>query len=219
MPEGTPTLMSHRSSDDYILMSKPRVIFVLGGPGSGKGTHCDQLRERFSLLHLSVGDILRDFLKTGSKEAEEISRRMKEGQMVPSQIVVEQLKKKILSIGTGRIVMVDGFPRNQENIDLWEQIVGEEIKVILLAYIEVRDEVMIQRLLNRGKTSGRLDDTEEVITKRLATFHSETEPVLIHYKRLYREGKTRVFVVNGELKLEDAQARFKKFFEHNRILE
>lgn len=70
------------------MSAKPKVIFVLGGPGSGKGTHCDLLRERFNLLHLSVGDILREYLKAGSKEAQEISRRMKEGQMVPSLIVV-----------------------------------------------------------------------------------------------------------------------------------
>jgi adenylate kinase family enzyme len=77
---------------------------------------------------------------------------------------------------------------------------------------------MIERLLNRGKTSGRLDDTEEVITKRLVTFHNETEPVLVHFKRLYREGSTRVFSVNGELELEDVQGRFKKFFTHNHII-
>jgi adenylate kinase family enzyme len=102
------------------MSANPKVIFVLGGPGSGKGTHCDMLRERFSLLHLSVGDILREYLKSGSKEAQEISKRMKEGQMVPSRIVVEQLKKKILEVGKGRTVMVDGFPRNKENIDVWE---------------------------------------------------------------------------------------------------
>lgn len=138
--------------------------------------------------------------------------------MVPSRIVVEQLKKKILEVGKGRTVMVDGFPRNQENIDVWEEVVGQDITVILLAYIEVRDQVMIDRLLNRGKTSGRLDDTEEVITKRLVTFHNETEPVLAHYKRLYHEGKTNVFLVNGELELENVQARFKKFFDHSQIL-
>jgi adenylate kinase family enzyme len=71
------------------MTAKPQVIFVLGGPGSGKGTHCDMLRERFKLKHLSVGDILREYLKSGSKEALEISKKMKEGQMVPSQIVVE----------------------------------------------------------------------------------------------------------------------------------
>lgn len=72
----------------FLMSDKPRVIFVLGGPGSGKGTHCDMLRERFNLLHLSVGDILREYLKSGTKEAAEISKRMKEGQMVPSGIVV-----------------------------------------------------------------------------------------------------------------------------------
>lgn len=126
---------------------------------------------------------------------------MKEGQMVPSKIVVEELKKKILSLGTQKIVMVDGFPRNQENINSWEEIVGKQIEVILLLYIEVRDEIMIERLLNRGKTSGRLDDTQEVITKRLVTFHHETEPVLVHYKQLYHEGVTKVCSVNGELPL------------------
>lgn len=68
---------------------------------------------------------------------------MKEGQMVPSKIVVEELKKKILSLGTQKIVMVDGFPRNQENINSWEEIVGNQIEVILLLYIEVRDQIMI----------------------------------------------------------------------------
>ncbi len=69
-------------------MAKPQVMFFLGGPGSGKGTHCDLLRERYNLLHLSVGDILREYLKSGTKEAQEIAKKMKEGQMAPSKIVV-----------------------------------------------------------------------------------------------------------------------------------
>lgn len=66
------------------MTEKPRIIFVLGGPGSGKGTQCDLLKKNYDFLHYSVGDILRDFLKTGSKDAKEISKLMKEGQMVPS---------------------------------------------------------------------------------------------------------------------------------------
>ena len=64
--------------------NKPNVIFVLGGPGSGKGTHCDLIRQRYNLTHYSVGDILREFLKSGTKEAQLISQMMKEGQMVSS---------------------------------------------------------------------------------------------------------------------------------------
>jgi len=163
--------------DDYFLYcfismtDKPKVIFVLGGPGSGKGTHCDMLRERYHFVHYSVGDILREYLKSGTKEAAEISKRMKEGQMVSSKPIVESLQKKIKENGSEKIVMIDGFPRNQENMNVWEEIISDAFDVRLLLYIEVQDSVMKSRLLNRGKTSGRLDDNETVIDKRLMTFH------------------------------------------------
>ncbi len=71
---------------------KPKVIFVLGGPGSGKGTHCDLLKKAYHFTHYSVGDILRDFLKSGSPDAKVITNLMKEGKMVPSNIVVKSIK-------------------------------------------------------------------------------------------------------------------------------
>ena len=105
-------------------MSKPQVIFVLGGPGSGKGTQCKLLKEKYSFGHLSVGSILREYLKSGSADAKRISQLMKEGKMAPSEPVVEGLKKKILKEGKGNITMVDGFPRNQDNINAWNKMVG-----------------------------------------------------------------------------------------------
>ncbi len=84
-------------------------------------------------------------------------------------------------------------------------------------YIDVSDKEMRKRLINRGKTSGRLDDTEEVIEKRLSTFHQETEPVLIHYKREYCQGKTKVLNVNGEIGIENAQERIKNFFDYHHM--
>lgn len=138
---------------------------------------------------------------------------MKEGQMVSSKPIVESLKKKIKEAGPGKVVMIDGFPRNQENMTVWDEVIGNAFDVRLLLFIEVEDEVMKERLLNRGKTSGRLDDNEEVIVKRLATFHAETEPVVKHYKHLYKEGKTKVLSINGQLELEDVQRRIKKFLE------
>ena len=143
---------------------------------------------------------------------------MKEGKMAPSEPVVDGIKKKVLKEGQGKITMVDGFPRNQDNIDAWNKMVGKEIEVIFLLYIEVRDDVMRERLLNRGKTSGRLDDTPEVIAKRLVTFHQDTEPVLYHFKHLYQEGKTKVLNINGELPLENAQKRASKFLEFHHIV-
>lgn len=87
----------------------------------------------------------------------------------------------------------------------------------LLIYIDVADDIMRERLLNRGKTSGRVDDNAEVIEKRLITFHSETEPVLVHYKRLYAQGQTKVLNVNGQIGIDVAQTRINNFFTLNHI--
>jgi adenylate kinase family enzyme len=105
--------------------NKPTVIFVLGGPGSGKGTHCKMLKEHYDLTHYSVGDILRENLKSGTSEAKEISRLMKEGQMVPSDFVVKGIKNRILRGDHSKLILLDGFPRNQDNIDAWNKVVGD----------------------------------------------------------------------------------------------
>ena len=118
--------------------------------------------------------------------------------MVPSDFVVKGIKKAILNGDCSKLILLDGYPRNQENIDAWNKVVGDEINISFLMFFEVSDTEMRKRLLNRGKTSGRLDDNPEVIEKRLVTFHEETEPVLWHFKRLYREGKGKVLNVNGE---------------------
>jgi adenylate kinase family enzyme len=138
--------------------AKPEVIFVLGGPGSGKGTHCTLMKEHYDLIHYSVGDILRSQLASGSSEAQEISRLMKEGKMVPSDFVVKGIKDTILKGNCSKLILLDGFPRSQDNIDAWNRVVGDDISVVFLMYIDVSDEEMRRRLLNRGKTSGRLDD-------------------------------------------------------------
>lgn len=88
---------------------------------------------------------------------------MKEGQMVPSDFVVKGIKDKILKGERSKLILLDGFPRNQDNIDAWNRVVGDEIKVELLIFFDVTDDEMRRRLLNRGKTSGRLDDNPEVI--------------------------------------------------------
>ena len=83
--------------------------------------------------------------------------------MVPSDFVVKGIKDKILKGERSKLILLDGFPRNQDNIDAWNRVVGDEIKVELLIFFDVTDDEMRRRLLNRGKTSGRLDDNPEVI--------------------------------------------------------
>jgi len=83
--------------------------------------------------------------------------------MVPSDFVVKGIKNQILKGDQSKVILLDGFPRNQDNIDAWNKVVGDEIRVSLLMFFDVSDDEMRRRLLNRGKTSGRLDDNPEVI--------------------------------------------------------
>ena len=100
---------------------KPSVVFVLGGPGAGKGTQCDRIKEMFGFKHISSGDCLRDERnKPGSKHAELIESYVKEGKLVPVELVLQLVKDKMQELGwAGGKFLIDGFPRGQENWDGW----------------------------------------------------------------------------------------------------
>lgn len=99
---------------------KPLVVFVLGGPGSGKGTQCTRIVNDFGYVHLSAGDLLREEMNSGSKHGEMISTMIKNGEIVPSVVTVNLLKTAIEKSGKDKF-LVDGFPRNQENNSSWEE--------------------------------------------------------------------------------------------------
>jgi len=148
----------------------PKCIFVLGGPGSGKGTQCAKLVESFGCLHLSAGDLLRKEVLTGSKHGLAIADMIKEGKIVPAQVTIDLLKAAMSMAQDGTMVLIDGFPRSMENLEAFEEQVGECALTLLF---DVPPEVMEKRLSQRGKTSGRTDDSGEIITKRVQTFISQ----------------------------------------------
>ncbi|CAE8674951.1 unnamed protein product [Polarella glacialis] len=158
---------------------RPNVIFVLGGPGTGKGTQCARLREKFGYHHLSAGDLLREERsREGSEHGELIMSYINEGKVVPSQITVKLLEKAMRNLGwEGGNFLVDGFPRSFENLSAWEEVVGGKVNVKSCLFFDCSEEVMEARLLERGKTSGRSDDNIEAIKKRFRTFQEETIPV------------------------------------------
>ncbi len=98
---------------------KPVVIFVVGGPGSGKGTQCANIVQEYGWAHLSTGDLLRQEKDSGSELANEINSITKEGKLVPSIILIKLLKKAMEEIGWDKRFLIDGFPRGQENVDVW----------------------------------------------------------------------------------------------------
>ena len=92
--------------------SKPKVLFVLGGPGSGKGTQCENLVERYQVPHFSTGDLLRAEVKTKSDLGKEIQSFISKGEMVPGEVAVNLIRKNILKLGENSLVVIDGYPRN-----------------------------------------------------------------------------------------------------------
>ena len=164
--------------------SKARVVFVIGGPGSGKGTQCTKIKDEFNYNHMSTGDILRNVVKEKQGSAwQELEADMKEGKLIPSDKLISFVKLGIVS-SKNKKILLDGFPRNQDNINEWNKQMKNVADVVAVVYFEVPDDVMKQRLL--GRNEGRADDNEETIAKRLETFNAETKPVIETYEK---EGK------------------------------
>jgi len=115
-------------------VSSQQVIFVLGGPGSGKGTQCAKISRHFGLLHISAGELLREELKAGSSHGIEIGKTIREGKIVPSDVTVGLLARKIG--GKTQSVLVDGFPRNQENNFGWERHIASSVDLRFLLHFD-----------------------------------------------------------------------------------
>ncbi len=162
---------------------KLQVVFVLGGPGSGKGTQCEKIVENFGFTHLSAGDLLRAELKSGSENGTMIENMIKEGKIVPSEVTVKLLQKAMQEIENDKF-LIDGFPRNEENRAAFENVTGIQPEFIL--FFDCPEEEMLKRLLNRNQ--GRVDDNVETITKRFRVFVESSVPVVNYYDS---KGKVR----------------------------
>lgn len=163
----------------------PSVVFVLGGPGSGKGTVCERITEQFGYTHLSAGDLLREERnRRGSQIGELIETHIKEGKLVPAEITVTLLKQAMEKHGwQGGKYLIDGFPRSLENLEAWENMLQDEVLPKFILFLDCSEKVMEVRLLERGKTSGRSDDNIETIRKRFMTFRQESLPVVEKFEK------------------------------------
>jgi len=160
--------------------AKLPVIFVLGGPGCGKGTQCERIVAQYGYTHLSSGDLLRDEVKSGSERGQALNSIMEKGDLVPLEVVLDLIAEEMLKkVATSKGFLIDGYPREQAQGVQFEESILPCTRVL---YFEVPDEVMVERLLNRAKTSGRVDDNEDTIKLRLATFHKHSKPVIEYYK-------------------------------------
>ncbi|XP_026230137.1 UMP-CMP kinase [Anabas testudineus] len=167
---------------------KPQVVFVLGGPGAGKGTQCSKIVEAYSYTHLSAGDLLREErAREGSVDGQLIANYIKEGKIVPVEITINLLKKAMEETMQKDEKMfrflIDGFPRNEDNLEGWKKVMDGKADVKFVLFFNCKNEVCIDRCLERGKSSGRTDDNRESLDKRIQTYLQSTQPIIELYKK------------------------------------
>jgi UMP-CMP kinase len=166
---------------------KPNVVFVLGGPGAGKGTMCELAQAQLGWTHLSTGKLLRTAREDGGPSATVIDECMAAGKLVPNKIVVTLLKQAMERIirTTGKVnFLLDGFPRSLSNMEAWYEIFGREAELPTMLYLECPYEVLVQRIMGRAQSSGRDDDNIESIKLRFDTFKAETLPTVEFFKSM-----------------------------------
>jgi len=191
---------------------QPNVVFVLGGPGSGKGTQSAKIVEHYGFVHLSAGELLRGEVRSGSENGNMINKLMKEGAIVPAEITVGLLKAAILKNFKEqhkKYFLVDGFPRNYDNNRCWvAEMPPEIVNTRFVLFMDCPREEMLKRLMDRSKVSGRVDDNIDTINARFDTFLSQSMPVVDEYEK-----KGMVYKVDATSDPETVFGRVKAIFD------
>lgn len=162
-------------------------IVIFGAPGSGKGTQSELLVEKYGFKHISTGDVLRNEIKKGTELGKTAQQFIDHGQLIPDELMISILASVYDAMQPCDGVIFDGFPRTipqAEALNVMLQERNSEIAAML--ELDVPQEMLVERLVNRGLTSGRADDNEETIRKRLDVYNNLTQPLIAFYEA---EGK------------------------------
>ncbi len=162
-------------------------IVIFGAPGSGKGTQSERIVEKYAINHISTGDVLRAEIKNGTELGKTAKGYIDQGQLIPDTLMIDILASVFDSFKDSKGVIFDGFPRTIAQAEALKKMLeerGQDVSVML--DLDVPEEELMTRLIKRGIDSGRADDNEETIKKRLHVYHSQTSPLIDWYKQ---EGK------------------------------
>ena len=182
-------------------------LVIFGAPGSGKGTQSEKLIVTYGLFHISTGEVLRDQIAKGTELGKTADKFISNGQLIPDELMVNILSDLLDSNPATRDgVIFDGFPRTiPQAVALNEMLAKRGAQVNAVVGLEVADDELIDRLIKRGVESGRSDDNLETIQKRLAVYHSQTQPLRDFY---VNEGK--YLSIKGSGSIDDIFADIKK---------
>jgi len=160
-------------------------IVIFGPPGSGKGTQSVRLKEKYRLVHLSTGDILRDAMVKKTSLGVKAQEYMDKGELVPDEDVIGMLMKVLDENIDSNGFIFDGFPRTvKQALFLKENLEKRDTMIYALLTLDVEKEELVKRLIDRGKKTGRSDDELSVIENRINVYHNQTAPVIEFYKKL-----------------------------------
>ncbi|ACU58336.1 adenylate kinase [Chitinophaga sp. YR627] len=185
-------------------------IILFGPPGSGKGTQSANLISKFGLIHLSTGDLLRSEIEAKTPLGLEAKKVMDQGILVPDEVVIGMISSKLDANPEARGFIFDGFPRTTAQAEALDKLLSlKKTAISNVLALEVPEDELIARLLNRGITSGRSDDAnEDVIRARIVEYHNKTAPVADHYAKYGKFKK-----IKGEGSVDEIFDRLSKEIE------
>jgi adenylate kinase len=159
-------------------------IVLFGAPGAGKGTQASKLVQKYKLIHLSTGDMLRSEIARNTPLGKVAQQLINKGQLVPDSMVCQLIAEQVAQHTQAEGFIFDGFPRTIAQAEMLDDTLREhQLHVDVLLALDTPEDELVRRLLERGKLSGRADDQdEEIIRNRIIVYHEKTAPLVAHYK-------------------------------------
>ena len=179
-------------------------LVLFGPPGAGKGTQAEVLKEKYDLIHISTGDVFRYNIKNATELGTLAKSYIDKGQLVPDEVTINMLNAEVDKNPNANGFIFDGFPRTEAQADSLAKLLSSKgAEVSAMVALEVDDEVLVERLLERGKTSGRADDADEsVIRNRIKVYYDETAILKGYYEK-----QNKYFGVDGVGAISDITKR------------
>lgn len=179
-------------------------LVLFGPPGAGKGTQASVLKQKYELVHISTGDVFRYNIKNETALGNHAKSFMDQGKLVPDDVTIKMLEAEVDKNPGAKGFIFDGFPRTVAQAEALSELLEEkDTEVSAMIALEVDDEVLVQRLLERGKSSNRADDADEsIIRKRIRVYYEETAILKEYYKK-----QDKYYGVNGQGSVEEITSR------------